>query len=114
MPMPAPNPIAVETTPTDEGLGGDADDHLAPRRADGPQQGGLPGALGDEDRERVVDAERRDDHRDAGEGEQDRPEQAEEVALDVLLLLGRELGAGDRLQAVGQAGRDAALQLGRR
>ena len=112
MPTPAANPIAVETTPTIERSDGHTHDHLAPRGADRPHQGGLPSALSDEDRERVVDAERRDDHRDAGEHEQDRPEHPEEVAVDVLLLLGREVGTGNRLHAVGQAAGDAALELG--
>ncbi len=69
-------------------LGGNGQDDLAARRADGPHQCGLSGALGDEDRERVVDAEGGDDDGDAGERQQQRLEEAEEVALDVALLLG--------------------------
>ena len=61
-----------------------AGDDLAAGGADGPQQRRLAGALGDEDRERVVDAERGDDEGDAGEGEEDHLEHAEEVVLDVL------------------------------
>ena len=59
------------------------------RRADRPQQRRLARALGDDDRERVVDAERRDEQRDAGEHEQERFEEAEEVVVDVLVVLRR-------------------------
>ncbi len=81
----------------DERLGRHTDDDLAARRAEGAHQRGLTGALGDEDRERVVDAERRDDHGDPGERQQHRAEQAEEGAVDVGLLLGGELRRGQHL-----------------
>ena len=48
-----------------------AEAHLAAGRADHPQQPELLRALRDGDRERVEDRERADQHRDAGEGEQD-------------------------------------------
>ena len=83
MPMPAAKPIAVGDDADGERLGGDGNDDLAPRRTDGPHQCRLACALGDEDRERVVDAEGGDDDGDAGEGEQHGLEEAEEVTLDV-------------------------------
>ena len=88
MPIPAAKPIAVANDADGQRLGGDGQHDLAARRADRPHQRRLSGALGDEDRERVVDAEGGDDHGDAGEGQQHRLEEAEEVALDVALLLG--------------------------
>ena len=91
-------------------LSGNGQHDLASGRADRPHQRRLSGPLGNEDRERVVDAEGGDDHGDAGEGEQYRLEESEEVALDVTLLLGAELGAGDRLEAVRQRGGDSRGQ----
>ena len=64
-------------------------EHLPARRADRTEQRGLARALGDDDRERVVDAERRDEQRDAGEHEQERFEEPEEVVVDVLVVLRR-------------------------
>ena len=75
----------------DERLEGDRHDDLAPGGADRPQQRGLTGPLGHEDREGVVDAERGDDEGDPGEGQQDRLEHVEEVGADVVLLLGGQL-----------------------
>ena len=111
MPMPAAKPIAVARTPIGERLGGDREHDLAARRPDRPHQRRLAGALGDEDRERVVDAEGGDDDGDAGERQQHRLEEAEEVALDVVLLLGGQLGAGDRLDPVRQRGRDPCFEV---
>ena len=46
-----------------------------------------------------------DEQRDAGEHEQERLEEVEEVGVDVLVVLLREVGAGDRLDTVGSTGR---------
>ena len=67
------------TTPTSERLQDHRAEHLAPVGADGPQQRRLPRALGDEDREGVVDAEGRHQQGDAGEHAQEACEEAEEV-----------------------------------
>src|SRR3546814_16695922 len=69
-----------------------------------PQQRGLTGALGREDREGVEDAERGHQQGDAREGEQARHEDAKEVALDRLLLLLGQVVPGDRLQVGWQRG----------
>ena len=52
-------------------------EHLATGRADGPQQRHLPAALGDDDRERVVDDEAADEQGDDGEHQQEGVEEAD-------------------------------------
>ena len=94
-----------------ERFGGNREHDLPARCADGAHQGRLAGALGDEDRERVVDAEGGNDDGDTGEGQQQCLEEAEEVTLDVALLLGGELGAGERLDPVGERRRDPRFEL---
>ena len=85
--------------------------HLAAGRAERPQQCRLAAALGDEDRERVVDAERGDHEGDHGERQQDGLEHAEEVALDLGHHLVGQLGAGEGL-GVGRHRRgDVVAQL---
>ena len=76
--------------------------HLATRRAERTQQRRLTRALGDDDRERVVDRERRHQQRDAGEHQQERVEEVEEVGGDVGVVLGGQRAAGDRLDAGGE------------
>src|SRR5919108_308999 len=79
--------------------------------ADGPQQGHLPGPLGDDDRERVVDAERGDQQGDAGEHGQERPQHAQELAVDLVDPVLRPLVAGQRLGTPGDEGLDAGGEL---
>ena len=56
-PMPASTPMALATTPTTSASSTTAATDLAAPGADGAQQRELPDALGDDDRERVVDDE---------------------------------------------------------
>jgi hypothetical protein len=53
-------------------LAGDQPADLPGRRAEGAQDGGLPPALGDRERERPGDDEQRDCARDAAQGTEDR------------------------------------------
>ena len=69
------------------------------RGSHGAEQRKLPGPLGDRDRERVEDDERADEHRDSGEHEQQRVEEAEAVLDRVGILLGLLL-AGLHLDGV--------------
>lgn len=92
-----------------ECLEGDHPPQLLARRADGPQECQFPGALGDGDGERVVDAQPGDEQRDDGEGHQERANRAEEVEA-VEPLLG-DLVAGDGLDAAGQELCDFGAQL---
>ena len=62
-------------------------------------------------RERVVDAERRDDHGDGREHQQERSEEAEEAILNLLCLIGGKLIAGHRGRARWQHWSDRRLQL---
>lgn len=57
--------------------------HLAPSRTDGAHEGRLPAPLGDDDREGVVDAERRHEQRDPGEHHEEGGDESEEVGVDV-------------------------------
>ena len=82
--------------------------HLAPAGPERPQQGELPGALGDDDRERVVDDERADEEGDQGERQQERVEDGDDLLERVLALLG-ELGAGDGLGVRREGGGDPLL-----
>ena len=69
-------------------------EHLPPRAAERPDGRELAGALRDRDRERVRDHEAADEERDPGEGEQEAPEEGDElvrVGRVLLRLLGREL-----------------------
>ena len=66
--------------------------------ADGPQHRHLPHALGDDDREGVVDDEHADEQGDVGERHQERVEEAE-VLLEVGLLVGGVGLAGEDLEA---------------
>ncbi len=65
-------------------------------RADRPEQRGLLGALGDRDREGVVDHERPDHERHDGEDHQEHVHELHALAGRLLGLLGR-LGAGEHL-----------------
>ena len=73
----------------------DRAEHLGAGRADRAQERRLARALGDDDRERVVDAERRDEQRDEREHQQERLEEAEERLVDVVVVLLGELLARD-------------------
>ncbi len=88
-----------------QGRGDDADqgglqhhrtEHLSAGRTHRPQQGRVPVPLGHDDREGVVDAEGGDQQGDPAEGAQERAQEAEEVAVDRLVLLVDELLAGER------------------
>ena len=83
---------------------------LALARADAAEHGERPGALRDEDLERVRDDERRDEHRDRGEpehhGDQDVP-----APGDPGDGLGRGLVLGERT-GVPDQGRQSRLELG--
>ena len=83
-----------------EGRAGDADDpcleqhgfqHLRPARAQQSQRRQLPAALGEHDRERVVDDEDADEQRDGGEGEQEGVEESQ-VLVQIGLLRSLCLG----------------------
>ena len=82
------------------------DHDLPARRPECAQQRRLARALRGDDGERVVDAERGHEERDAGEHEEHRLEEADERALDVVPLLGGELVSGDR----GDVGRERRPQ----
>ena len=97
--------------PEDGGLEQEVAQDLAARRPDRTQQRDLPRALGDDHREGVPDHERPDEQRDPREGEEEHPDDLEAVGDGVGRLL-RRGGAGQRLHAVGQGGRDACRQLG--
>ena len=104
IPRPPTTPAADASTPITTASRTTDPSTWPPARTERPQQRGLTGALGDDDRERVVDAERR---RPAARCRRRRPgtsQHVEEVAVDVVDVLGRELGAGDRLDVVGQLG----------
>ena len=73
--------------------------HLTARRTDGSQQCQLPSSLRDSDREGVVDAQGRDDEGDAREDDEERSQQIQEAAGDVVYAFPSELRAGDRLDA---------------
>ena len=94
-----------------EGLERDRPEHLARVTRRSPAAARLPRALGDDDREGVVDAERRHEQRDAGEHEQERLEEVEEVGADDLACLLREVGAGDRLDTVREHRPDVVDEL---
>ena len=91
--------------------------HLPLAGADRAQQRHLARALGDDDREGVVDDDGADDQGDEGEDQQGDVEEAELLLDRVLILLG-DLGAGDHLVLVLalllQVLRDVGLQLGLR
>ncbi|MEI2655145.1 MAG: hypothetical protein V9G12_23905 [Microthrixaceae bacterium] len=78
----------------------DRPDHLSPCRADCPEQGELTLSLGDEDGERVVDHERPDEQRQAGEPGQPVLQDVEELA-DPAPQVGDVLLAGDGLEFAG-------------
>ena len=107
-PMPAARPSDRGDQPDDDGLEQHRAEHLAAAGADGPHQGHLLGALGDEDREGVVDDERADEQGDDGEDQQEGVEEAH-VLLDVGLLLLGDLGAGQHLDV--RRARPAAMRL---
>ena len=75
----------------EQSLDGDGPSHLPARRTDRAEQRELAGPLRDRDRERVVDAQRRDDERDPGEHDEERPQHVEELARDVVDHLVGEL-----------------------
>ena len=85
-------------------------EHLASTGADGPQQRGLAGALGDDDRERVVDDEDRDEQRDVAEHRHERAEDVDESGDALLALLGERV-AGQHLLA-GEGEHDVVGELG--
>ena len=67
--------------------------------ADGTQHGEVAGALGDHDRERVVDDEHPDEQRDVGEREEERVEELQ-VLAQVGLLVGGVGLAGEHLDLI--------------
>ena len=78
-PMPATTPRRRPPRPTTTASSSTERSTWRPAGADGPQQGELAGALGDDDRERVVDDERADEQGDQGERQQERVEDADEL-----------------------------------
>ena len=79
--------------------------------ADGTQHGQVAGALGDHDRERVVDDEHPDEQRDVGEREEERVEELQ-VLAQVGLLVGGVGLAGQHLDLiVGECRLQAHSQL---
>ena len=84
--------------------------HLPLRGTEGAQQRELAAALGDQDRERVDDQEGADHQGDAGEDQQERGEERDRLQQRRWRLVGGVV-AGDRLDAVGQLGRDRVAQL---
>ena len=96
-----------------DGRGDRADDHrlqqhrsqhLPAAGADGSEHRHLPHALGDDDREGVVDDEHADEQRDVGEGQEERVEEAH-VLLERRLLVGGVGVAREDLEVVGSDGR---------
>ena len=116
-PMPATTPMAEAPRPTTNASSSTERSTWRPAGPDGPQQGELAGALGDDDRERVVDDERAHEQGDQGERQQERVEDGDQL-LERVLALGGELGAGDRLvagrQDLGDAGGERGLRDARR
>ncbi len=88
-------------------LSGERPEHLAPIGPDRPQQRRRPLALGGDDRERVVDAERRDEQRHAREHEQEDAQEADEVGVDLVVRLVDEVVAADHFDTVGRHVGDA-------
>ena len=97
MPMPATMPSTEATSPTSERLDDHRDDDLPPRRPERAQQRELPGALRDDDRERVEDDERADEQRHGGEHQQ-RGSEEPELFLQVLGRLVGDRRRRDRLR----------------
>jgi hypothetical protein len=87
-------------------------DRLLERRAERPQERRLAGALGHQDREGVVDGERRHDEGDAREQDQGLLEGLMVLPLGLLFQLASQLGTGQRLDTSGEHGVEAADQLG--
>jgi hypothetical protein len=79
MPLADDQPEDRRRHPDDQRLQHHGAQHLAARGAHRPQQGELPRALRDGDREGVEDDERTHEQRDAGEHEQQRVQEAEAV-----------------------------------
>ena len=103
------------TRPTAEAI--DADDHASRSWAQSTWRRVAPTdrssaislrALGDDDLERVVDREARDHETDRREHEEERAEEARVASCIVDLGLLGDLRAGERLDAIGQDGRDDA------
>ncbi len=86
-------------------------EHLGPRRADRPQQRGLPRPLGEDHGERVVDAEGRDEQGHAGEHQEEDLEEVEEVVADRSDLLVGQLRSGDHVGVVVEDGPNSRGQL---
>ena len=90
--------------PDRQRLDDDRPEDLAARGADGPHRGELARALRDGDRKRVEDDERADEERDAGEGEQEVPDEARELADVVLVLLRLGLRRSAPVRLAGSTG----------
>ena len=86
-------------------------EHLAAARADDPQQGQLPGALPDDDRERVEDGEPADEQRDEREDQQRGGEEGQRLVDRAGALVHHGL-PGDHLHAGGQDLGDGLLHRG--
>ena len=83
---PAARPAADASTPMTAASIEHRALHLPARRTDRPQHRHLTSALGDGDRERVVDDERTDEHGDEGEDHDDRRHAGQELGHRRLVL----------------------------
>ena len=99
IPIPRPSPAAQATSPTATASSEHRTQDLAASGTDGTQHGEVAGALGDHDRERVVDDEHPDEQRDVGEGEEERVEELQ-VLAEVGLLVGGVGLAGEHLDLI--------------
>ena len=104
---PRPRPDRRGDDADHDRLSGERPEHLATIGPDRPQQRRRPLTLGGDDRERVVDAERRDEQRDAREHEQEDAQEADEVGVDLVVRLVDEIVAADHFDAVGRHVGDA-------
>ena len=105
---PSPRPITRRHQPDDHRFAEHGAEHLAAAGPDDAQQRQLPRALADGDGERVQDGEAADEQCDEAEDQQRRVEDAQGLADRVRLLVDHGL-ARHHLDAVGQHGRDGAL-----
>ena len=86
-PDPDGEPEHRRDEPDHERFQRDRAQHLRARGADRAEECRFARALRDQDRERVVDAERADEQRDAGEHQQERLEEVQEPCVERVLVL---------------------------
>ena len=98
-PDPQAEPGRAGDEPDRDGLEQHRTQHLPPAGADRTQHREVTGALGDHDRERVVDDEHADEQRDVGERQQEGVEELQ-VLAELSLLVGGVGLAGEHLDLV--------------